>query len=121
MAWIALALSLPLSMDGRASELEVIAGIGLSGALGEVGPNFEKASGYKLVVQYGVPGPLRRMIESGEPFDLAIIPLELLEDLAKAGLFASDRRIQIARSGLGVAIRLGAPKLDLGSTEAFKQ
>jgi molybdate transport system substrate-binding protein len=105
----------------KAAEIKIIAGTAMSGVLGELGPQFERASGHKLVVQYGLGPPLKKQIESGEPFDLVILSDGLMNDLAKQGRFASSTPTAIARLGMGVAVRAGAPKPDISSVDSFKQ
>jgi molybdate transport system substrate-binding protein len=87
----------------------------------ELGPQFEKATGHKLKAQYGSTGPLKAQIEKGQAFDVTILGVDAIGDLIKSGKLASDSRTDVARSGMGVGIRKGAPKPDLSTTEAFKQ
>jgi molybdate transport system substrate-binding protein len=87
----------------------------------ELGPQFEKATGHKLKAEYGSTGPLKAQIEKGQPFDLAILGVDAVNDLIKSGKLRPDTRADVARSGMGVGIRKGAAKPDLGSIEAFKQ
>ena len=89
--------------------------------LEELGPQFEKASGHKLKIEYGSTGPLKAQIEKGQAFDVAILGVEAIDDLIKRGMLAAGSRADIARSGMGVAIRKGAAKPDLATTQAFKQ
>jgi molybdate transport system substrate-binding protein len=86
----------------------------------DLGPQFERATGHKLVVWYGVTGPIRRRMAAGEPFDLAMLG-SLMDEYIKQGTIAADTRTEIARDGLGVAGRAGAPKPDISSVEAFKR
>src|SRR5262249_16212277 len=72
-----------------AAEVKVMAGAALSGAIGEIGPQFEGKTGHKLVIQYGLSGTFKKQIEAGEAFDLAIIAPALLDDLIKQGKIAA--------------------------------
>ena len=69
----------------EAAELKVRTGNLMSEALRELGPRFERATGHKLVIQYGPTGVTKRMIEKGETLDLAIIAPVALDDLIKQG------------------------------------
>jgi molybdate transport system substrate-binding protein len=64
---------------------------------------------------------LKAAIEKGRAFDVAILGVEATDDLIKRGLLAAGSRTDIARSGMGVAVRKGAAKPDLNTTQAFKQ
>jgi molybdate transport system substrate-binding protein len=83
-------------------------------------PQFERASGHKLVNQYALPPDLIRKMEAGEPFDVMILSYDV-ESLVKQGKLAADSRTVFGRSGVGVAVRQGAPKPDFSTVEAFKR
>jgi molybdate transport system substrate-binding protein len=114
------AIALPGGHAAKAAEVKVMAGAAMSGVIGELGPQFERATGHKLVMQYGLSGAFKRQIEGGEAFDLAIIAPVALDDLIKQGKIAADTRADIVRVGMGVAVRAGAPKPDVSSVDAFK-
>jgi molybdate transport system substrate-binding protein len=103
-----------------AAEVKVMAGGGMAGAFGELIPQFESATGHKISIQYGGGAALRKQIEAGEAFDLAIIDSHEVDDLITQGKIARDTRVDIVRVGLGVAVREGAPKPDISSVDAFK-
>jgi molybdate transport system substrate-binding protein len=103
-----------------AAEVKVMAGAALAGAFGELVPQFERATGHKLVIQYGATGTFKRQVEAGEAVDLVIIGSEGVDDLIKQGKIVADTRVEIARVGIGMAVRAGAPKPDIGSVDAFK-
>ena len=94
-----------------AAEVKVMAGAALSGVIGELGPQFERTTGHKIVIQYGATGTFKRQIEAGS---------DGVDDLIKQGKIAGDTRVDIARVGIGVAVRDGAPKPDISSVDAFK-
>jgi molybdate transport system substrate-binding protein len=119
-AKVAAVVLLAQGVTAQAAEVKVIAGTAMSGILGELAPQFERATGHKLVVQYGVTGTMKRQIESGEVFDVAIVPASLLDDASKQGKIVAGTRTEIARVGFGVGVRAGAAKPDLSSLEAFK-
>jgi molybdate transport system substrate-binding protein len=103
-----------------AAEVKVVAGGGMAGAFGELIPQFERATGHKISIQDGGGAALRKQIEAGEAFDLAIIDSHEVDDLITQGKIARDTRVDIVRVGLGVAVREGAPKPDISSVDGFK-
>ena len=104
----------------NAAEVKVLAGAAMRGAFGELVPQFERATGHKIVIEYGGGGALRKQIEAGEAFDLVIIDSAEVDDLIKQGKIAGDTRADIVRAAIGVAVREGAPKPDISSVDAFK-
>jgi molybdate transport system substrate-binding protein len=104
----------------NAAEVKVMAGVAMIGVIGELGPQFERATGHKIVIQYAPGLSVKRQIEAGEAFDLVIIGSDVVDDLIKQGKIAGDSRVEIVRVGIVVAVREGAPKPDISSVEAFK-
>ena len=105
----------------QAGELRVLAVATMTGAFKDLVPPFERASGHKVVVEYGATPALLKQIEAGTPFDVAVLIDEPMNDPAKQALFAPGARPAVSSVGLGAAVRAGAPKADIGSSEAFKQ
>jgi molybdate transport system substrate-binding protein len=87
----------------------------------EVGPQFEQATGHRLVVLTDVAAVMKRRIESGEPFDLAVLVNFQADQLIKQGKLLGDTRADIMKAGIGVAVRRGAPMPGIGTVEAFRQ
>jgi len=89
--------------------------------LDKVGSEFERASGHKLNVIMGFSPVFVKQINAGEPFDVIASPPGTINGLVTDGKVVADTRIRLVRSGYGVAVRAGAPKPDLSTTEAFKR
>jgi molybdate transport system substrate-binding protein len=87
----------------------------------QVGPQFERASGHHLTVVADVAAVMKRRIEAGEPFDLAVLVNFQADELIKQGKLLSDARSDIMKAGIGVAVRRGAAVPDISTVEAFKQ
>jgi molybdate transport system substrate-binding protein len=83
-------------------------------------PQFEKASGHKLVTTYGLPPELLKRVDAGEHFDVLILSYDV-EPLVRQGKLAVGSRTVFGRIGIGVAVRQGDPKPDFSSVEAFKR
>jgi molybdate transport system substrate-binding protein len=89
--------------------------------LRDLAPEFERTTGHRLVVHYEFSTDLKRRIEAGDPFDVAILPPEVADDLMRRGKLVAGSRVELARTGLGVAIRRGAPKPSIGTADEFRQ
>jgi molybdate transport system substrate-binding protein len=120
-AAIALTSSLILSMAdvARADTIKVLTAGAFKQVLLAVIPQFE-ASGHKVTWDNDTAGGLVKRIEGGESFDLVIASPAALETLVKGGKL-SAAGAELARVGIGVAVREGAAKPDIGTVEAFKQ
>lgn len=103
-----------------AADIALTASNAINAVLEELVPQFERASGHKVTMRLGVASFLRKEIEGGAPFDVAIL-VGGLDRLVKEGKIAAGTPVALGRSGYGLAVRAGAPKPDIGTTEAFKR
>ena len=110
------------SINGlHAAELKVLAGGSMTAVLNELAPQFERASGHKLVIHFDSTPNLIKLATSGAPFDLGVVPVDVFKDAAAKARFAVGPTIDIARAGYGVAVRVGTPKPDLNTPAAFRK
>src|SRR5260370_30961692 len=103
----------------RAADIKVICSNGFAAVMQELGPQYERATGHKLIVSYGLAAVLGKAIEGGEEFDLTILAPPQIDALIRQGQIAPDSRPVLARSRLGLMVRSGAPKPDISTGEAF--
>ncbi|MBN9091509.1 MAG: substrate-binding domain-containing protein [Reyranella sp.] len=113
------ALALAAIVPAHAADLQVIAGGGIAGALNPIAAEFEKTSGHKVAIRHGTTPELIAIAKSSI-FDAVVLPREFLND-AEAAAKLAGATVDVARVGLGVAVRAGAPKPDIASPEALKQ
>jgi molybdate transport system substrate-binding protein len=83
-------------------------------------PEFEKSTGHKVTLHRDTAGALTKLIEGGESFDVGLLTPDAIDKLTGKGKFVPGSRTDIARVGVGVVVRDGAPKPDIGTVEAFK-
>lgn len=103
------------------SDIHVLASNGIRAVVEEVRPQAERAIGRPLAIEFNSSSALRQKIEAGEAFDVAILTSDVLEELTKKGKIASGSGAGVARAGIGVGIRSGAPKPDIRTAAALKQ
>ncbi len=103
------------------AEVKVLSAAAMRSVMEELGPRFERATGHTLAIQFEAVGVLKRQIDAGEAFDVAILTTSLIDGLLKERKIAAGTRADIARSGIGVIVRAGAPRPDIGSADAFKR
>ena len=100
--------------------LRVMCTLGLRGLLDEITPALE-GRGLYFAASYGATNVLLPKITSGEgTADLAILTDEAIAGLVEHGTLSPGSRRDIARSSIGIAVRVGAPKPDISTPEAFK-
>ena len=82
---------------------------------------FEKASGHKLSIHFDSTPNIIARVNSGTPFDVVVVPVDVFKDAAAKARFAPGPTIDIARVGYGVIVRAGATKPDISTPDAFKK
>lgn len=111
---------LGLNSVAKASEIRVVATVAVKGSINDISSQFERSTGNHIAALFA-PGPtVKKKIDEGEPFDVAILTPNLIEELTKSGKMDATTVTTIARTGVGVAIRIGTPRPDLSSVETFK-
>ena len=116
---IAAALATVLAPAAGAAEIKVIASNAVREPYRELVTMFEKATGYTVAIDWGGTVDIVKRVSAGEVADIVIIPAGRIDDFVKQGKLVD--RIDLARSGVGVAVRAGAPRPDISSAEALKQ
>jgi molybdate transport system substrate-binding protein len=105
----------------QTADLRVMISDGMKTVVEELTPQIEHSIGRKLAAQFNSSKNLRDKIQSGEPFDAAILTSDVLDDLIKQGKIAPGGRAEISRTGLGVGVRAGSAKPDINTPDALKK
>jgi molybdate transport system substrate-binding protein len=103
------------------AELTVYSTIGVRSAAEGLFSQFETTSRYKLTVTWGTAPMLVKRIEAGETADVLILSRGGLDALSKLGKVLAGSEVPLASSGVGIAVKAGAPKPDISTPEALKQ
>jgi molybdate transport system substrate-binding protein len=118
---IAIGMTFAHYAAGQPAPLRVFASNGVKAVVEELQPKCEQAIGHPLAIEFNSAAVLKQRIEGGEAFDVALLTNEALDALIKEGKVAAGSRADLARAGVGVGIRAGAPKPDIKTPEAMKQ
>lgn len=103
------------------AEIKVMSSAAIKPAYLELVPAFERASGHRVTTLW-IPGvDLLKRVKEGETSDLVIMQLKDIEALIAAGRITAGSRVDLATSGVGVAVRAGAPRPDISSADALKR
>jgi molybdate transport system substrate-binding protein len=103
-----------------ARELKVLSTLAVQGAMPALATGYESLAGTRLEVEFAPTIGLMARIDAGERADVAILTREGADQLAARGVLRPDSVVDVARSYVGLAVRAGAPKPDIGSPEALK-
>lgn len=117
---VSLAALVAADLPASASEIKVMSAIATKVALDEIIPLYEKASGNKLVAQYGSVAVVAKRAASGEAFDVAISNVKLMDDLVKQGVVLADSETVVGATVASLAYRRGTPKPDISTPDAMK-
>lgn len=114
-------LCLVLAVRVEAGEIKVISTGGARAVMTSLVPEFEHRTGHKVHIEFGTPGGMRDRLVSGESADVAVAIAAILPDLEKAGRIAPGTGMPFAASYVGVAVRQGAPALDVSTPEGVRR
>jgi molybdate transport system substrate-binding protein len=103
------------------AEIKVVSSPPLRSVLRELAPRFESETGYRLNIRTAAVADLKCQIDAGAAFDVAILTPAMIDALRIDGTIAADMRANIARAGLGVAVRTGGHWPDVSSPIAFRR
>ena len=109
-----------LGAAAHAAEIKVISSPGTKEPYTLLVPDFEKASGHKVVTIWDGVNNVHKRVAGSEVADVVMVPAAQIDDLIRQGKLVPDSRVVVATSGVGVAIRAGAPKPEM-TAEGIKQ
>jgi molybdate transport system substrate-binding protein len=120
------AAALLLTGSAGAAEVRVMISGGLTAAYNVLVPEFEKATGHKVLTAFGpsmgtTTNAIPVRLERGEAADVLIMVGYALGDLIKQGKVVADSRVDLVKSPIGIAVKAGAPKPDISSADAVKR
>jgi molybdate transport system substrate-binding protein len=116
-----LAAAALLAAPAAAEEILLLSSVGVKAVVEDLAPSFEKATTNDVTATFGLASALKTRIEGGERFDVAVLTPALLDDLIAKGLVAAGSRTVLARVGLGLMIKAGTPKPQVGTVEELKR
>jgi len=105
----------------QAAEVKVLSAGALRPLLQDIAPDFEKSSGNHLTFDFATAAGVEERIASAEAIDVALLTEPGIKKLAGEGKIAKDSIALIGRAKIGLAVKKGAPRPDIGSVEAFKR
>jgi len=105
----------------EAAELQVLSAGAMRSIVTELAAAYEKETGNAVKLTFGTVGVIKARLADGAPADVVIMTQEAMQDMARQGAVAEGSWTAIGRTGIGVGVRDGAPKPDIGNPEALKR
>ena len=120
---LAFAVSSPaMPQTAHAAEIKVISGGAFKQVLNALAARYHKDTGNTLAITYRTVGQHVDLIRSGkEPFDVAVLTPVAIDGLIKDGKVVPGTRTDLAKTGIGVVVKAGAPLPDISTVAAFKR
>jgi molybdate transport system substrate-binding protein len=104
-----------------AAEIRVLGSPGTRAPYTLLVPGFEAASGHRVTTTWGGVVGVTKRVADGESADVIMLPAPQIDELIRLGKLFGDTRVNVATSGVGIAIRAGAPKIDVSSSDAVRR
>jgi molybdate transport system substrate-binding protein len=99
--------------------IKILSGGAMKSLMVEAAPLFERTGDNKVELEFALTSVLTKKIEDGAAFDIALLPRPELDALVRAGKIAPGATADVTRSAVGLAVRAGAPRPDIGSVAAL--
>lgn len=119
--WILAGATLATHAAAESGQVRVLCSNGIRAAVEQLKPQAEKAIGRRLSIEFSASTVLKKEIDVGSAFDLAILTPGIVDDLAKAGKIVAGSRTNLASIDIGVGIKAGSPKADVSTPEGMKK
>src|SRR5438128_11842965 len=103
------------SAPAQAEDIRLVSSVAARAVIEALVPAFERSTKHTVTPVFGIAADVKKQIEGGAPFDVAILTPALIDDLIAKGIIDAKSKAVVARTGLGLMIKAGAPKPDVGS------
>ena len=104
-----------------AAEIKVLSAGAVKGIVAELAEAFRQETGHTIAIRTGTAGEIRQKMTAGDPAEVVFVTDTVIEQLSATGVVVADSRVDIARTGIGVAVREGTPAPDISTPDTFKQ
>jgi molybdate transport system substrate-binding protein len=121
IATIAMLGALATPRAATAADITVWTSRAIATVLAEIGGEFERTTGHRLIVTSDLPPGFLRRLQAGERFDLLISGSDPVDEWVRDGTIIAATRTVIARSGIGVEVKAGSPKPDISTVDGFRR
>ena len=107
--------------DNRTASLKLLSSMATRELLNELVAEYERSTGQPVMAEAAGGVDVAKRVRAGESVDVVVLASTAIDSLIAAGSLLPDSRVDLVRSGVAIAVRTGAPRLDVGSEEAVKR
>lgn len=109
-----------LNQQVLAADIRVLAAGATKEIVVDLIPSFEQASGNKITTTWTGSAGIKQRMSAGEAYDVVIVGAPVIDAFIKQGSMVAGSRVDLMKSAMGVAVRAGKPKPDIGSLDGLK-
>jgi len=109
------------SASAQTGELRVICSNVIKAAVEQLLPAYQRESGQRVSITYGASAELKRSLEAGDSFDVALLTTGVIDELSRQGIVAASSRTGIAQANLAVGAKTGSPKADVTTADGMRR
>lgn len=102
-------------------KLKVMCARSMTPVVNALADKYRRETGQELDITFGTVGALQARLEAGETADVLVLGSPAIAKLEQSGAVVAGSRKDVARTSIGVAVRVGAPAPDIATADAFKQ
>jgi molybdate transport system substrate-binding protein len=115
------ALTSSFSIDTMAQEIKLFSAVDVRLAIQEMVPQFEAATGKKIVMKFELNPAVKKQIDEGESFDVVLINPPMIDELVTSGKVSNGSKTGFGRIPMALAIKAGASKPDISTTDGLRR
>jgi molybdate transport system substrate-binding protein len=116
-----LAVALSVAPTAGAAEIRVLSTGAPAEIMKHLAVKFGPESGHRVLVTVANPATILQRLSGGETPDIVVAPASIIDSLAKSGTLLPGSRVDLARVGVGVVVREGAPRPEISTAEAVRR
>ena len=110
-----------IATDAATTSIDVLSTLALRGVLLEIADEFRALTGLSFTATYKSTNMILNLVAEGATTDVTIITREAIDQLVRDGILIDGSAVDLAQSGVGLAVRAGAPKPDISTVAALQR
>jgi molybdate transport system substrate-binding protein len=121
LAMAAASFALAPTSNGHTAEIRLVSAAAMQSVFKEIGPEFERSSGHKLIIHYGTIGAINQWVLAGEEADFVIGSSQSMPALVSGGKVNASSPAAICKTGIGIVAAEDSSVANIVSVEDFRR